>query len=183
LFPSPRLEEAQGVRIIGHDSMTLSDIKTLLDFNFWANNRLMSVLEILTDEQYTKDVGSSHGGVRGTLAHILASHEMWLSRWQGNPSKTTIDAGGGPTLAGAKQFWENIRRQLTAFVNELTEDDLTKMINYTNVRGESYSTPLGQMMQHLVNHATYHRGQIVTMLRQIGVKPVNTDMILYFRQR
>lgn len=163
--------------------MNLVDIKTLFDFNFWANNRLFTVLDGLSEEQYTKDLGSSHGGVKGTLAHILASHEMWLSRWQGNPSKTTIDANGGPSLATAKQFWNDMQQKLSTFVNRLTEADLAKPIGYTNTKGESYSTPLVQMMQHLVNHATYHRGQIVTMLRQFGVKPVNTDMIFYFRQR
>lgn len=161
--------------------MNLSDIKTLFDFNQWATDRVMSIVETLSEEQFTKDMGSSHGGIQGTLAHILASHEMWLSRWQGKPSPTTIDANGGPTLAEAKQFWNEIQQKLTAFVNGLTEDDLQTPISYTNTKGESYSTPLVQMMQHLVNHATYHRGQIVTMLRQLGVKPVNTDMIFYFR--
>jgi len=163
--------------------MNLADVKILFDFNFWATNRLFTVLEGLTEEQYARDLGSSHGGVKGTLAHILASHEMWFSRWQGNPSPTTIDANGGPTLAEAKQFWNEIQQKLTAFVNGLSEDDLQKPIRYTNTKGETYSTPLVQMMQHLVNHATYHRGQIVTMLRQLGVKPTNTDMIFYFRQQ
>lgn len=162
--------------------MNLADIKTLFDFNFWANDRLFTVLERLTEEQYTKNLGSSHGGIQGTLAHILASHEMWLSRWQGKPSPTTIDADGGPSLAKAKQFWDEMQQKLTVFLSGLTETDLSKLISYTNTRGESYSTPLVHMMQHLVNHATYHRGQIVTMLRQLGVKPVNTDMIFYFRQ-
>lgn len=162
--------------------MNLSDVRTLFDFNIWANNRLFTVLERLSEEQYTKDLGSSHGGIQGTLAHILASHEMWLSRWQGKPSPTTIDTDGGPSLAKAKQFWNEMQQKLTVFLSGLTEADLAKLISYTNTRGESYSTPLVQMMQHLVNHATYHRGQIVTMLRQLGVKPVNTDMIFYFRQ-
>jgi uncharacterized damage-inducible protein DinB len=162
--------------------MNLSDIKTLYDFNFWANNRLFTVLEGLTEEQYSKDLQSSHGGIKGTLGHILASHEMWLSRWQGNPSKTTIDANGGPSLTTAKQFWDEMQQKLSTFVNGLTEADLLKPISYTNVKGETYSTPLWQMMLQVVTHGVYHRGQIVTMLRQLGVKPINTDIIFYFRQ-
>jgi uncharacterized damage-inducible protein DinB len=163
--------------------MNLADVKILIDFNFWASNRLFTVLERLSEEQYAREMGSSHGGIRGTLAHILASHEMWLSRWRGDPKPTTIDAEGGPAFPRARQFWESMQRELASFVEGLKEDDLGRLISYTNARGESFSTPLVQMMQHLVNHATYHRGQIVTMLRQLGVKPVNTDMIFYFRQR
>ena len=163
--------------------MNLSDIKTLYDFNFWATNRLLTVLDGLTKEQYSNDMRSSHGGIQGTLGHILASHEMWLSRWKGNAMTTTIDNNGGPPIAVAKQFWATMQRSLSEFLNTLTDEDLAKHISYTNTRGESYSNPLWQMMLQVVNHATYHRGQIVTMLRQQGVKPVNTDIIFYFRRR
>lgn len=163
--------------------MNLSDIKTLFDFNAWATDRLMGVVETLSEEQYTKNMGSSHGGIQGTLVHILASYEMWLLRWMGNPSNKMLSVQDVPTLAAAKKQWSETQQNLANFVNGLTEQDLTEVISYTNTKGESYSTPLGQMMQHLVNHSTYHRGQIVTMLRQLGVKPVNTDMIFYFRQR
>src|SRR5713101_3256019 len=126
--------------------MNLSDVKTLYEYNAWANNRLMNVLETLSEEQYTKDLRSSHGGVQGTLAHILASHEMWLSRWEGNPTKTTIDANRGPALATAKQFWSGMQAKLTTFVNGLDEAELAKSISYTNTKGETYSNPLWQMM-------------------------------------
>ena len=163
--------------------MNLTDIKSLFDFNAWAQNRLMGVVETLNEDQYTRDMSSSHGGVQGTLVHILASFEMWLSRWMGNPSNKMLNVQDVHTLDAAKKQWEGTQAKLISFVNGLAEPDLSRMISYTNTKGESYSTPLGQMMQHLVNHATYHRGQIVTMLRQLGVKPINTDMIFYFRQR
>ena len=163
--------------------MNLTDLKTLYDFNFWANGRILGVMEKLTDEQYSKDLHSSHGGIRGTFGHLLASHEIWLGRWKGNPTKTTVDEAGGPSIAVAKQFWTTMQQDLSAFLEGLTEADLVKPVSYTNTRGETYSTPLWQMMLQVVNHATYHRGQIVTMLRQLGVKPVNTDIIFYFRQK
>ena len=162
--------------------MNLSDIKTLYNYNSWANNRLMNVLETLNEEQFTKDLSSSHGGVQGTLAHILASHEMWLSRWQGSPKKTTIDEEK-PTFLTAKQFWNDMQQKFSSFIVGLSDADLQKSISYTNTKGESYTTPLWQMMLQVVTHAMYHRGQIVTMLRQLGVKPVNTDIIFYFRQK
>lgn len=163
--------------------MNLSDIKTLFDFNTWAQNRLMSVVETLNEDQYSKDMGSSHGGVQGTLVHILASLEMWHERWMGHSAKQLLGVNDVPTLSAAKKHWAETQEKLANFVKGLNEAGLTKIITYTSTEGKSYSTPLWQMMQHLVNHATYHRGQIVTMLRQIGVKPPATDMIFYFRQR
>ena len=163
--------------------MTLSDIKTLFDFNAWAQDRLMGIVETLSEDQYAKDMGSSHGGVQGTLVHIFASFEMWLARWMGHSPKQLLNTNDIPTLDSAKKQWSESQQKLASFVNGLKEADLTKVISYTTTEGKNYSTPLWQMMQHLVNHATYHRGQIVTMLRQLGVKPANTDMIFYFRQK
>lgn len=162
--------------------MTLTDVKTLYDFNAWAQNRLMGVVETLAEEPYAKDMGSSHGGVQGTLVHILASFEMWLARWKGSSPNRLLNVQDVPTLADAKKQWTESQKKLDDFLNGLNESDLPKVISYTTTEGKKYSTPLWQMMQHLVNHATYHRGQIVTMLRQIGVKPPATDMIFYFRQ-
>ena len=164
--------------------MDLSDIQTLYDYNCWANRRLLEIIAGLPEEQFTKDLHSSHGGIHGTLVHALGAEETWLRRWKGeSPTSfpTTTDIPGAAALL---QRWNLNERNQLEFIQSLKSDsDIRQEIAYKDLKGNSYTQPLYQTMQQVFNHATYHRGQVVTMLRQLGVKPVNTDIIAFFRQR
>ncbi|HEY0810552.1 MAG TPA: DinB family protein, partial [Longimicrobiales bacterium] len=70
----------------------------------------------------------------------------------------------------------------SSFIDNLTDIDLDRIVSYRNFKGESHANPLWQLLRHLVNHSTYHRGQVTTMLRQVGHEPVSTDLVLFYRQ-
>jgi uncharacterized damage-inducible protein DinB len=72
---------------------------------------------------------------------------------------------------------------MSEFVSSLTEENISAVVTYKTTEGKQFSYPLWQMMQHVVNHSSYHRGQIVTMLRQLGIRPVGTDLIAYYRSK
>jgi uncharacterized damage-inducible protein DinB len=163
--------------------MTVDDIRTLFEFNYWAKARLMSVLESLSNEQFTKDLGSSHGGIHGTLLHIVGAENIWLSRWTDQTVLKLLDQKDYPTLSAVRKKWDEVERGMSDFVSSLTEENVSAVETYKTTEGKQFSYPLWQMMQHLVNHSTYHRGQIVTMLRQLGIKPVGTDLIAYYRSK
>ncbi len=164
--------------------MTLPDIFSLVDFNYWANHRLRSVLETVPHEQYVRDMGSSHGGIHGTLVHIMGAEEIWLRRWQGTSPSSFYKAEDFPTFDAVQNHWNIVEQELIGFCHMLkTEDDIQKFILYKDLKGNEYSQPLWQSMQHLVNHSTYHRGQVVTMLRQLGMKPIGTELINFYRQK
>jgi uncharacterized damage-inducible protein DinB len=163
--------------------MTVDDIGTLFEFNYWAKARLMSVLESLSNEQFTKDLGSSHGGIHGTLLHIVGAENIWLSRWTDQTVLKLLDQKDYPTLSAVRKKWDEVERGMSDFVSSLTEENVSAVETYKTTEGKQFSYPLWQMMQHLVNHSTYHRGQIVTMLRQLGIKPVGTDLIAYYRSK
>lgn len=161
--------------------MTKQEILTLFDYDAWATDRVLETVAALTEEQYTKDLGSSFGGVRGTLVHTYGAQWIWLQRWKGTSPAQIIKAEEIPTFAGLKERWSAWRNDLHAFLDPLTEEQLQSKLTYKDIRGNQYSQPLYHQMQHLVNHSTYHRGQITTMLRQLGAKPVSTDLINYYR--
>jgi uncharacterized damage-inducible protein DinB len=163
--------------------MTLVDIRVLFEFNYWAKARLMSVLESLNDEQFTKDLGSSHGGIHGTLLHIVGAENIWLSRWTDQTVLKLLDQKHHPTLAAVRKKWDEVERGMSQFLASLTEENISAVVTYKTIEGKQSSYPLWQIMQHVVNHSSYHRGQIVTMLRQLGIKPVGTDLITYYRSR
>ena len=68
-------------------------------------------------------------------------------------------------------------------VSGLDDTELDRVVRYRNFKGEDHASPLWQLMRHMVNHSTYHRGQITTMLRQLGHEAVSTDLVVYYRQQ
>jgi uncharacterized damage-inducible protein DinB len=164
--------------------MHVSDIHVLYEFNYWAKSRMLGVVETLTPEQFMKDFGSSHGGIQGTLVHSMGAEDIWLKRWKGESPTSFYSAKDFPTFESLMNQWDMVEHQMMGFCHMLkTDDDIKKSVNYKDLKGNEYTQPLWQMMQHLVNHSTYHRGQITSMLRQLGVKPVGTDLIMFYREK
>jgi len=160
--------------------MNQKDFQTLYDYNRWANARVCDAVAKLAAEQYTRDLSNSFRSVRDTLTHILAAEWIWLKRWQGESPKALLDPVDFPDLAALRAKWMEIEREQMVFVNSLTDELLNAPISYINTKGKTWTYPLWQMLQHLVNHSTYHRGQVITMLRQLGAEPATTDFLLFF---
>lgn len=161
--------------------MTKSEILTLFDYDRWATDRVLDVAETLTEEQYARNLSSSFGGIRGTLVHIYAADWVWLERWRGNSPTTLIREEDIPTFPLLFERWKNWRTDADAFLQSVTEEQLASLLSYADIKGNAHSQILWQQMQHLINHATYHRGQVTTLFRQLGVKAVGTDLINYYR--
>ena len=160
--------------------MNTSDIRNLYAYNKWANHRIMDACRPLDNTHFTRNLGNSFGSIRDTLAHILGAEWAWLERWQHRSPKQLPVADTFPDIATIDRRWQEIERGQNAFLEKLTDAQLEQRIAYTNFKGERWEYSLGQMMQHLVNHSTYHRGQVITMLRQLGGKAISTDYLLYF---
>ena len=160
--------------------MNKNDIQLLYEYNRWANSQTLDASAKLTEEQFTKDLSSSYRSVRDTLAHILAAEWIWLTRWNGVSPRALLNPLDFPDLGSLRAGWAEVERDQTAFVNDLTDASLESVVTYLNTMGEEWKYPLGQMMQHLVNHSTYHRGQMATMLRQLGAEPAPTDFLIFF---
>jgi uncharacterized damage-inducible protein DinB len=163
--------------------MTLNDIRLLYEFNYWAKAKMIGALDALPEQDLTKDLKTSFGGIHGTLVHICAAEDIWLSRFKGIPNPKFLKETDLPDYSAVKKKWEEVERGMRAYVHALTEQQLQEKFSYTNIKGEPFSNIRWQALQHLVNHGTYHRGQITSMIRQLGGTPVSTDMIAFYRQR
>ena len=162
--------------------MTKKEIQLLFDYDKWGDLKILDAIAPLTEDQYKKDLGSSFGGIHGTLVHILSANRVWLNRWTEK----------APELLKAEKFSkiEVVKKQMDMyhfdagnFLKSLSEEKINNPLQYIDFKGNTYSHPLYQQMQHKVNHSSYHRGQIITMLRQLGVTVVSTDLINYIRQK
>jgi uncharacterized damage-inducible protein DinB len=163
--------------------MNVEDFRRLYDYNSWANHRTLEACAALNDEQFTRDLHSSFRSVRDTLVHIMLVEWLWRERWLGRSPDKYPPASDFPNLESVRQRWAEIERNLLDYVAALKPEDIDRVITHKTTAGVPQSAPLSQMLQHLVNHGTYHRGQVATMLRQLDAKPIGTDLILFYRER
>jgi uncharacterized damage-inducible protein DinB len=163
--------------------MTPEEMRLLYDYNAWANRRELDAASALTPEQFVKPLGSSFSSVRDTLAHICGAEWIWLERFQGRSPSSLPDTTQFSDVPGLRGHWDELEARLLKFVRELTQTDLDRTLEYKTLKFGVYKNPLWQSMQHLVNHGTYHRGQITTMLRQHGAQPIMTDLMHFYRER
>jgi uncharacterized damage-inducible protein DinB len=155
-------------------------IRELYLYNHWANQRSLASVEPLPAEEFTRAMGNSFSSIRDTLAHILGAEWIWLERWLGRSPRELLPAADFPTLQSLRVRWQAVEQDRNRFLQTLTPDRLPQSISYINLAGKPYEYPLWQQMLHVTNHSTYHRGQIVTLLRQLGRTPSNTDFLRYY---
>jgi len=163
--------------------MTPEEIRALYDYNAWANHRALDAAAKLSQEQFTRQLGSSFSSVRDTLMHICGAEWVWHERFEGRSPGSIPDLSSIQTVDALRAHWSAQEAPLLAFVRGLTQADLDRVIEYKTINFGVYKNPLWQSMQHVVNHGTYHRGQITTMLRQLGAKPILTDLMHFYRER
>jgi uncharacterized damage-inducible protein DinB len=157
--------------------------RQLFAYDAWANRRSLGACAALTPEQFTRDLGSSFHSVRDTLAHIVGAQFVWLERFHGRVPAGLLPAADFPDIATLSARSNEIQQGLSDYVNQISAEDLTGSFEYRDLKGNSHRNVRWHALQHLANHGTYHRGQITTLLRQLGAKPVSTDLIAFYRER
>ena len=167
--------------------MNLTDIRHLFDYTEWANDLVMDAATKLSDEHLCHDFGISYRSIFGTLLHMAGADWIWLERWNGrSPTKDeawslwTTDSC--PQLATLGDRWANLIDERRRFVGGLDEERLSAELQFKLLSGHPNSMRLVDQMQHIANHATMHRGQVVGMIRQLGFEPPATDLLFYLRR-
>lgn len=159
--------------------MAVKDIETLYDYGYWANGKLFSVISQLTDEEFTREFGGPGKSIRSTLVHILNAEWGWLARSGGPDRGPRLNPDDFPSLDSIKEVWSEIESHARSFLSSLKDEDVDRIVEYTNDAGESRALPLGAVMRHAANHGVHHRGQITQMLRLMGRSSGNIDMLFY----
>jgi uncharacterized damage-inducible protein DinB len=163
--------------------MTVQEARTLINYTYWARDRVLAAADALSTEQFTQGVNSSFGSVRDTLVHVLSAETAWLSRWKGEGLSGPLTADAFPDLASIKKAWSDEEGKMRSFFETVDEAKLQSVIHYKAFNGQPFSNPLFQMLQHVINHGSYHRGQVTTLLRQFGAPPPKgLDLIVFYRE-
>ena len=164
--------------------MNLTDLRMLVDYHYWARDRVLDAAERLTPEQVLKPLGNSFSSVRDTLVHLYGADWIWCARWEGE-SPTALPAPDGfPDVATIRRTWTEHEPRVRAVLNRLGEDGIQRPMEYRTTDGRQQAQIFWHQLQHVVNHGSYHRGQVTTMMRQLGVAPPKSmDMVAYHRER
>lgn len=151
----------------------------LFDYHVWANEQLIQHLKTLPSELLLQQVSSVFPTIAHTIGHILAADETWFSRMESKPyHSSSIKVESISKIEDAEKISFNLYSELR---NYLLHTNLEDQIDYKNTKGQQYRNSKYEILQHLVNHGTYHRGNIAAMIRQMGHEGIATDYIKYVR--
>lgn len=149
----------------------------LFSYTEWANARFLESVRGLSEEQFTREIVSSFPTIRDTLAHMTFAEWLWLRRWKGESPSTRPDWTKEPSLDVIEMHLRAVAEERRDFLARLTDEDLDRELSYRNLAGSPMSSRFSDLLAHVANHATYHRGQLTTMMRQVGATPPSTDLV------
>jgi uncharacterized damage-inducible protein DinB len=154
-------------------------IAKLFAYTRWAYEKTFESLVPLSEEEFNREIGGSFGSIQGTLTHVYGAEWVWLERLHGRSPRALPEGQKGWTLPDFREKWKPVEAGHQAFVDRVTPEHLAQPLTYVNFAGQTCTYSQADALVHVVNHGTYHRGQIATMLRQLGHKPIPTDYLRY----
>lgn len=160
----------------GAKPMLIDTIREYFDYTEWANDRVLTAAEGLTQEQLFVSDLPGIWSIRDTLVHIQWANWIWLGRWMPEAKRGDFEGETFPDLASIRAFGDNMAKELRAFLNGLDEESISAGFPYKNHLNEKHEFPLGMQLLHLANHATYHRGEVAALLTRYGCSPGEIDI-------
>lgn len=156
--------------------------KEIAKSNLWANELVIGWLGNISDEQWEYEVISSFNSIRETVLHVVSAEHAWHQRLLNAQNIAWLLSEFKGSKEDAIILWKTQSENLYHFVENF-DGDLNQKLTFKRLNGDEYSMPIYQVLAHIFNHSTYHRGQLVTMLRQVGFTQVgSTDLLTYFRE-
>ncbi len=161
--------------------VSASTILEHLDYNTWASRRLVDAASQLTPEELNRDFSTADRSVLGTLVHIYAADRVWLGRMEGKSPSVFLDPEVDMNLAVLQNDWPAIQDRWQTLAAGLDDAAVQAVLSYKDLKGTPYETAVWQIVLHVVNHGTHHRGQVAGFIRAMGHRPPPLDLAKYYR--
>ncbi|HEX5229814.1 MAG TPA: DinB family protein [Bryobacteraceae bacterium] len=155
-------------------------LRSHLDYTAWASHRLLDAAAKLSPEELTRDFKTADKCVLDTLVHVYAADRIWLARVRNEPRATFVDPEDRD-LTLLQSEWPALLERWKLWLRDFTDTDTTRVIAFQDLKGRPYSQPAWQIVLHVVNHGTHHRGQVSGFLRSMGQTPPPLDLMAYYR--
>lgn len=163
--------------------MDVKTIQQLYDYNYWAHRRVWKCVTQLSEEELDHPIDYSIGSIRAQLVHTMSAEDVWFSRMAGYSPAGLLHPADFPTKTHIRTKWNAIEQHVRTVIGELDAEKLAGDIVYQRTNGEKQSTPLLDILLHLINHGTDHRAQTLAAIDQIGGETIAQDLIVYLRQQ
>lgn len=154
--------------------MTSTEALLHLRYSAWASRRVMEAVRVLPEADFQKPVGVSHGSLQGTLAHILYADWIWFTRVVAPMEEP------GQTREALERIWPDLQDKWVAWAEVASDEEMNRLVQYESRLYGQMARPVWQIPLHVVNHATLHRGQAMSMLRQMGIAPPHIDFMNFY---
>lgn len=161
-------------------SVPVTTLINHFDYTIWATEKILDSVHQLNDEEIHRDQNVSHQSVLHTLQHIYYADRVWLARLSGGQANTFADDGHGPDLMELSTAWPALLNEFREYIAGLTDAASQELFSYRNLQGLEMTLRRWQAILHVVNHASIHRGQVVSMLRQLDKQPPSTDLVYFY---
>jgi uncharacterized damage-inducible protein DinB len=148
---------------------------SMLDFQAWADARILRAAELVADGEYFRDRAMGVGSIHDLLVHAMATQAMWLRRFKGDSGCSVEDARKYPARRDVVKQWPIVHSQLSEFVGAQTVSTLRGIVCYQSAAAREYYFPLDRLLMHMLDESTYHRGQLNLMIRSAGGKPARAS--------
>ena len=173
---------------------TRTNFELMARYNKWMNEKIYGAASKLSDAEVREDRGAFFKSVLGTLNHLLVADIIWLKRFaehpkkyeplqflKGVPNPGSLDENLYDDLHSLGEARRSLDDVIIRWSEEIDAEDLASDLEYTNTRGDPYTNNFSNLIQHYFNHQTHHRGQITTLLSQIGIDVGSTDLLTLIR--
>jgi uncharacterized damage-inducible protein DinB len=162
--------------------MRASEVRQLYDYNYWATARILAAAEKAPSHDTAVPAPMAHGSVLGTLAHTLAAEVVWRVRCEEGRSPASIaTARDFPDLSVLRERWVREEAAMRGFLAGLDDAALDRVVRYRSTDRHEHENALWQILLHLANHGTQHRGEAGAELTRLGSSPGDIDFMLYLR--
>jgi uncharacterized damage-inducible protein DinB len=151
------------------------------DYHRWATVRVLRSCEPLGNDELTRYLYASEGSLFGTLVHMYRVDAVWLRRLRGHAHAPPPEVPAN--FVELRSAWTPVLDALHSFAAELSSDAVETSLPFRSIVLGDQALPIWHVLLHVVNHGSYHRGQVITLLRQLAHETVSTDMSLYWIER
>jgi uncharacterized damage-inducible protein DinB len=158
-------------------------VRQHLAWTVWADTQHLRALAHVAPEHLVVETGTSFGSLLGTAAHVVGAETVWIARFRGESPDRVPGLVDWPDFASLESAWGEAHAELQFFLAGLTNEQLSGDFVYSSTSGQARRQPLWQGVFHLVQHSTYHRGQLASLSRQLGYAPPSTDLVHWFLTR
>lgn len=154
-----------------------------IDYTIWATNRLLREAATLSPDQLQRDFGTADKSILGTLIHTFRSERTWFHRMLAGTPRLPHELPEDEHWDHLLEQWREVHANWRTWVTPLSDSGAYAVLEYTDLKGQAWQQPVWQVILHVVNHSTHHRGQVSGFLRALGKNPPSLDLITYAREQ